>query len=760
MSRLHLLASTAVAVLALSPLGARAQTVDHTTTLDEVVVTGEKTDRSLQDTPTSVGVVTARRINQEAIQSLAEIFQRTANMSETYGHNGFTIRGINNNGVSGGGDSSLATIYVDGAPLPAAITFNGPTDVWDMRQVEVFRGPQSTLQGLNALAGAVVMRTVDPTFDWDLRTRATIASPDETTLAVAGGGPLIADELAFRLSAEKRDGDGFTHNVTLDQPEDPVDSLTVRGRLLWTPKALPGFEARLGYTRFESDGGYLFVYTNTNAPDFYENRRAFSDTANLSHVEADLATLELTQRLSDRLSISAVTSWSDVAQRVQYDGDGTAQAVSYGKNGDDFETLTQELRLNYQGDRLHGLIGAFYYDRDQRRISASRTDVPTPVNTIAGLLSAGGFPTSAAAAIAAQYAAVLPVIPVDYTGDFPAQVTTYALFGDGEWNLTDRLSIVGGFRWDHEENTTQVTQSARFAGVYPDPAAFGAAGSPLYLAVTGINAGVAAMVAQAGSATPPATREFEAFLPKLGVLYDLTPDVTAGFVVQRGYRSGGSSSNTARSQLFAYDPEYTWNYEASLRSAWLDGALTVNANAYYVDWTDQQVYVNFGINLYDSHTVNAGRSHLYGFEIETAHRLSSTFDWYASAGYTRTQFDEFTTTVNGQTSDLTGSEFSFAPRWTLALGGNYRWGDGFVANLNANYRSEVFTSTGFSQGDSRVSGRTLVNGKIGYETGPWGAYVYAKNLFDEHYMSYDRAQTNQAVLGDPRVVGLMLQARW
>lgn len=745
---------------------ALAQTQEGGTTLAEIVVTGEKTDRSLQDTPTSVGVVTARRVEQEAIQSLGEIFQRTANVSETYGHTGFTIRGVNNQGVSGGGDAALTTIYVDGAPLPPSVTFSGPTDAWDIQQVEIFRGPQSTLQGLNALAGSVVMRTVDPTFDWDLRVRAIVADPEETAFAVAGGGPLIEDELAFRISAEKRDGDGFTHNVTQDAPEDPIDSLTVRGRLLWTPKSLPGFEARLGYTRFENDGGYLFVYTNTDVPDFYDNRQAFSDTPNISHVEADLATLELSQALSDRLTLSSVTSWSDIQQFQQYDGDGTAENIGYGYNAYDYDTLTQEFRLNYRGDRFSGLIGAFYYDRDQQADSASRTDVPTPVSTISGLLQAppsqggAGLDSGTANYVAGLYAAALPVIPVNYSADFPNQVTTYALFGDGEWNLNDRLSVVGGFRWDHEENTVQVTQAATFVGTYPDPAAFGAPGTPLYMAVVGINAGVAGLVAQAGSATPESTREFDAFLPKLGVLYDLTPDMTAGFVVQRGYRSGGSSANTARSQVFDYDPEYTWNYEASLRSTWLDGDLTVNANAYYVDWTDQQVSVNFGLNLYDYNTVNAGKSHLYGFEVETSHRLNQAFDWYGSVGYSRTKFDEFETSIDGTVSDLSGSEFSYAPRWTLALGGNYRWSSGFVANLNANYRSEVFTSTGYDQGESKVGGRTVVNGRVGYETDRWGAYVYAKNLLDETYLSYNRRDTDQAVLGDPRVVGLMLQARW
>nr|WP_316626945.1 TonB-dependent receptor plug domain-containing protein [uncultured Brevundimonas sp.] len=250
-----LLAGVGLAAL-LTAGSASAQSQSEATALEEIIVTGEKTDRALQDTPTSVGVTTARRIEREAIQTLGEVFERTANLTETYGHAGFTIRGIGNQGVSGGGDAALATIYVDGAPMPPTLTFSGPTDAWDVRQIEIFRGPQSTLQGLNALAGSVVIRTVEPGFDWDLRARAIIADPKETAFAVAGGGPLIKDELAFRVSAEKRDGDGFVHNETRDAPEDPIDKLTVRARLLWTPKTLPGFEARLGYTHYESDGGY------------------------------------------------------------------------------------------------------------------------------------------------------------------------------------------------------------------------------------------------------------------------------------------------------------------------------------------------------------------------------------------------------------------------------------------------------------------------------------------------------------------------
>lgn len=757
--RAHLLTSAALlAVVSASP--ALAQDLSPAETqIDEIIVLGEKFERSLQDTTTSVAVTTEERIAEEGIISIHEVIDRTANMSQTYGRSGFTIRGISAQGVSGAGDAPLATVYMDGAPLPNGILSNGPTDTWDITQIEVLRGPQSTLQGLNALAGAIVLRSQDPTPYWDFRARAIIADPQETGLAVAGGGPLIDGELAFRVSAESRQGDGFVYNVTRDEPEDPVDRLTLRGRLLWTPSAIPGLEARLGYTRFESSGGYPFTYTRTDTPDYFDNRISVNDSRNGTDYDADIVNLEVSYPLAAGLELISATSWSSVSEFNEYDNDGSALNLGYGFSDRDYDTWTQEFRLAYEADRVRGLLGAFYYSRDTESLSASRIDVPTPVPTISFLLQSNGLDAATADFIAGLYATALPVIPVDYAGDVPSSVTTYALFGDGEWDITDRLSLVGGFRWDHEENQTQVTQTATFIGTYPDPEAFGPVGSDIWFAIMGINMGVADIVASAGGSVPEAQREFDAFLPKLGVRYDITEDVTASFVVQRGYRSGGSSGNLARAQVFAYDPEYTWNYEASLRSTWLDGALTINANAYYVDWTDQQVSVNFGLNDFDYHTVNAGKSHLYGFEIEAAWAPTDALDIYASIGHAQTEFDDFQVGV-GTPSDLSGQEFAFAPEWTLSGGATYRWAEGFIANINANYRSEVFSEVGTAQPTSEVGARTLVNTRVGWETDRWGVYAYAHNLFDEEYVSYRRSGYDTAVLGDPRVVGLILQAQW
>lgn len=747
------LLSTSLLVTLANPWPVFAEDVAAADEPAEIIVTGEKTSRSLQETTASVGVVTAERLADENVLTIQEIYQRTANVSETYGASGFSIRGIDQRGVSGGGDAATATVFVDGAPVQQDILSNGPTDMWDVAQVEIFRGPQSTIQGLNALAGAVHIRTQDPTFNWSAKGRALVSSFDTTQFAVAGGGPLISDELAFRISAEKRDSDGYIYNPTRRAPENPLDSISLRGKLLWKPSALPGFEARLNYHHFETQGGYLFVYVDRSNGDYFKTRTNPSDYPNSSDVNNDQVTLDLRYDLGSGFSFSTLGTWTDTNFIRKYDGDSSAVSRAYSDIAGGAETFTQELRLNYESDRLSGLVGLFYYNRDQYRQSHQVTLVPTPASTIISALTPS-LGAATAQQVAGIYTAALPNIPVDYTSDFPTQVETMALFADARYRVTDQLSLIGGFRYDHERNKIGGEAIASFVGTLPNAALYPA---PLNGAITALNGFVLGLVNDANGSAPVGTRKFNAFLPKGGVEMAWTPDLSTAFVAQRGYRSGGSSFNTARSQLFAYDPEFTWNYELSLRSAWLNGRLTANANAFYIDWTEQQTTANFGNGTYDTHTVNAGKSHVYGFEVEVAHRVSSVFDWYASIGHTRTKFDEFVTDV-GSITDLSGLEFPYAPKWTLSGGANVRFAGGFNANVNASYRSAVMTDVSIPQVESRVGARTLVNARIGYAADHWSLSLFANNVFNEKYDQYVNDYTGFAVIGAPRSVGVVLEA--
>ncbi len=736
--------------------GGEAAPPPDPTTLDQIVVTGEKSGRSVQDTTSSVAVTTEARIEQENLQSAYEVFNRTANMAQTYGDAGFSIRGIRN--IDGGSDAPLATIYLDGAALPWKAISWAPLSLWDLQQVEVLRGPQSTLQGENALAGAIVLRTAEPTMDWQGKLRVLASDPSDRSLAGAIGGPIVADELAFRASVEQRSFDGYTWNLTRQAADDAQVSAIYRGKLLWTPSAIAGLKVQLGYTRSHRTGPYMYSYVRTDLPDYFAHRYTTNNTPDRTRSDSDIVTLQADYALSDAWSLSSVSAWNKVTSSSLWDMDHGPDNAGYARRQLDDTTASQELRLHYAGAAVQGLLGAYWARHVEDNDAQLLNNVATPTTTIAGLLRSAGFPAATATAIATRYAQALPVIPVDYVSASPTRSSNRALFADGQWQMGSGFSLLGGLRYDRQRYAMASDTTAAFAGRYPDPAAFAASGTALYRAIVAINQGVAGIVRSANGEVAWNTRDFDALLPKLGVRYDWNPDLSASLVVQRGYRSGGSSFNSARSQAFPYDPEYTWNYEAALRSQWLDRRLTLNANAYYIDWKDKQTTAYFGLNSFDFNTVNAGRAHLYGAELEASHRPNEAFDWYGSLGYARTRYDSFATIAGASVIDYAGREFAYAPHWTAALGANWRFAEGWLANLNASFRDRVYTDIG--AGAVQLASRTVVNAKFGYENLDWSAWIFANNLLDRQYLQYRWATDPVAILGAPRVVGIGFEARW
>ncbi|MCH4150608.1 MAG: TonB-dependent receptor [Sphingobium sp.] len=715
---------------------------------DEIIVTGEKFARPLQATTSSVTLVQSSDITTRGLTRLQDIIGRTANISPANGPAGFSIRGITNSGVSGAGEADTAVIYIDNTPLAWTYLQAAPTRLWDIASVEIWRGPQSTLRGLNSLAGAIMIQSTDPDLhDWDVRSRVSHSDEPAKGFAIAGGGPIQSDQLAVRVALETQSRDGFIHNLTRHTHEDREESTTARLKLLWTPAALSGFSLKLGYNRFRREGGFYRVYARTDSANFLHHPIATDNVPNTTDLDFDSISAQGRYDVTPELSLINETSWSRARERSSFDGDYGPTNAAYSRQARNYRTWTQELRLQIDTASLKGVAGLFYYDRNLASATQSRTNVPTPVSTIAALLSAQHVPQ--ANAIASAYGAALPVVTVDFDGAFPTHVKSYAAFADLRYGLTERLWLLGGFRYNRESTRNQVIQTSQFAGTFPNPLAFG----PLAPAIAQINLAVGSFVQQANAAAPAGKRNFSAFLPKFGLQMNWSDDLATSAVVQRGYRSGGLSTNIARAQSVSYDPEYIWNYELSLRSLLLGGKLRLNANAFLTDWRNQQVSVNFGLNSFDINTVNAARSRLYGFEVEAVEQLSDEWSLYASIGHTHTRFSRFTLPLTGTAANLKGTEFAHAPHWTLSGGADFQLHNNLFGSLNASYSSRSFAAVGPSQYLYRVVPHTIVNGRIGYRTERWSVAVEVQNLLDKVYAVYKSPTESRAVLNAPRTFG-------
>jgi len=745
---------------------------DNNQEYERIMVTGQKITRTLQETPASIAVFSTEKIEQQNLGEISEVLFETANVHST-GNGSFNIRGIDAFNVSGSGTSALASVYIDAAALPERIIRNG-FSTWDASQIEILRGPQSTLQGRNSLAGAIVMTTTAPSHEWNGKYRVQVGENGEQEAAIAFGGSLVEDQLAFRFSAEKEDFDGYNYNITRKEDADFKNDELYRLKLLYTPTAIPDLSAQLSFTRATTDKGTASVNVPESG-DPFKQRFVTNNDPQTTVFETDITTLEVNYPLNDIWIATSVSTYSDViAGWNNFDSDNGPEDGGTRFNNENVKTFSQEFRLTLDGDRLSGLIGAYYFDQDltSKYGGTNNIALASVGLTSDSLVKRFGLDQATADFTINQYAGFNPIV-IDQLSGSNQQIKSSALFADFTYEINEQWNIFAGIRWDREKQDNADTQSFSVANLASMPNASNYP-APLNSLIGGINAQLLTLVGDANKKSPIADASFNEFIPKLGISYMWNDDLTTSFTYQKGYRSGGVGVNTAKSTPYQFDSESTSNYEFSLRSFWLDGDLMFNANAFYIDWEDQQVDVQLSENSFDSETKNAGSSTVKGFELEAFYQLSTELELSASVGQAKTEFTDFVVTIptNSEPTvfDLTGRSFENSPEFTANLAATYSGDNGIFANISMNYADSSNADTnpysrGLQEGDDNFDlqndSRTLVNMKVGYEWESIGLYLIGKNILDKEYISGAAFGTGRRVvkqnLGAPRQISISLQ---
>ena len=678
---------------------------------DTITVTGQKVERSLQDTTSSVVVLQESLVQDLTFTEITDLYRFAPNVGQLDSSEGtFSIRGVPAiGGVGFGGRANTSTLYVDDVFQSDLGIEAGPAGVFDIDQVEIYRGPQSTIQGRNALMGAVIIRTQDPTYEWGVKGRVEYSEFNTQRYGLAVGGPIVDDVVAFRLAGDFRKTDGFVTNPTTGRDDlDEDEALTLRAKLLVEPT--DRLSALVTYIYSEGDASSGLGSGVVQGPDFFDRTVNVANPV-LQSITSHNISAKLTYELSDHITIEAVTGYSDAdeesAPRFEVDPD----AIDFLDIGfDKQEILTTDLRVLYEKGPLNLLGGFFYFDREG-----------TGERDLSGELVLGGG---------------LIRTNISFLSSGASQVENYAFYVDGEYDLSDRLSLLFGGRYDREEFANQSQSSSIFDPEFPQ---FGLETS----------IGVVRDI----------DTTFDAFLPKAGLRFDLTDTQTVGLVAQRGYRSGGAGINAANTP-FEYDSEFLWNYELSYRSTWLDGRTSLNANIFYVDWTGQQVVTGNGINTV---TVNAGESRLWGIEAEVFAQATDDLTLFTTFGYNNTEFTDF----DSVDPRFNGKEFRLAPDFQASFGAVYTNDFGLFASVDGTYVSDAFSDPENSPSDIDPTDNALdsyfvVNAKVGYEADNWALYGFVRNAFDEEYALRINREDDRsgglgsAVLGAPQVFGAEL----
>lgn len=669
------------------------------TALPGIVVEGEKVVKTLRDTTTSIGVVTGEQIRTEQIEDLQGALNSQANVLATEGsggNNGFTIRGLNSEGLTQNQNPSAApliSVVIDGATQNPEATRRGARGLWDVEQVEVLRGPQSALQARNSLAGSVFIKTKDPTYKWEAIVEGTAGQQDLKSGGFVVNAPIVTNQAALRISGQALERN---HDISHGDPDnDPLDEdilRTIRGKLLLEPDSISGLSALFTIARVHDTPAVLSV----SAP--------FEDRIHAAGSSVDFRSTETTNYISDigytfspGMTFRSITSYADTETEI---GSAASAAIQRDtvRDGGDF---TQDLRLEieHSGNGLSGVVGLFYGLFKFGQDSFDEID-----------LGGGLIP--------------LQVLTTD------VETESMAAYADLRYRFWDRFVLIGGGRLLKDK-----IKSTADGSILPD------------------------LLGPFGAIQSNFSDEFTEALPRAGITYDLTTDQTIGFMYNKGYRNGFTELNLNTALFNIVKPEYMDAYELSYRSAWANNSLSINANAFYYDYKDQQVAFDEDFFLVPGYPVstivNADSSHAYGAEIETRWRPVQPLQLYGSLGLMRTKFDTFTGPLG---ENYAGNEFPEAPSYTIAAGGLWQDASGWFAGANLRYTDGYYSGSDLANSPLRlVDGYTIVDARIGYEWDKYTLTVFAKNLFNEEYVTSKSINATQATVGDEQLFGVTLR---
>ena len=734
--------------------------------LDTVVVRGEKLGRKLSETTSSVSVFNGRNIEDQGDGSLGQLLRRAANTSAQEEGN-LSIRGVSQTGADGAIGAPLISVQVDGVTLDKTSQQGALEDLFDVDQVEVLRGAQSTSQGRNALAGAVVVNTREPTREWELRTRVIRARRDGREYAIAGGGPL-SEAFAFRLTGSFENDDGFvTHQPDGDEDFARAQKSLLRGKLAFAPPGWSAFDSLLTVSASRSSG----------QPDYnQESGEAGSDPAQRRTATANEPTGDLVRsgqaswrnrlHLGEGIALTAVTAHQRGKQNYLRDFDGLAED---GGDNDGFThgaNVSQELRLNLKDiGPFTGVVG-FYGGRFQQDVSFYSDDIYVTADQV-------GAPSI-------PVAGDLVGVGLDFFSLSSTDARNYAGFTEFDIALPWRLTATLGLRYDRERlDSSNLAETTR--GDAQVRTLDGLQTVPLSGEVLAALPGVSVLpLLEQGALVPSSnglqrgSTRYSALLPKAGLRWAVTAHWSVFATYAEAYRAGGVAVDTTNGQSLPYDPEYTTNYEIGARGDYARFDLAVNL--FHTDWRDQQVQELRGQFFV---TRNAARSRLRGGEASLGWRPLDSLRLQFAAGMVDTKFidyrvgeDDDTPVVGTTAIDYSGNRFIFAPRFTGSLGLVWRpraRARGLMVAANYSQRSRAF-ATAANRERERSESRSLLDGRIGWERGVFRGYVFGKNLLDDDRVTetyqfpdgYPGAGTPRgyASYSAPRTIGVQVEGRF
>jgi iron complex outermembrane receptor protein len=670
----------------------------------DILVVARRRSESLQDVPAAITAFTADTIEAAGIERPIDFVNLTSNVNLVETQNAGTsfiiIRGITQARNS---EPSVAVI-IDGVQQVNPSQFNQA--LFDIEQIEVLKGPQGGLYGRNAIGGAIVIRTRQPTDEFEGQVTAGVDNGVGYWLRGGISGP-ISDTLKFRLSGAWYDTKGFIRNTFLNEDADPVEDLGLRGTLLWTPSSRFTADLRASYNRLRTQALYFNIVTDVNDTSLPvrvnnagQNDRDIYNVSLRLNYETDAGTFT---------SVTSYDTLEEILTGDQFDFLPIEESFfftappEFGGLGFDLtqsqfldvEAISQEIRFTSPEDRrLRYIVGAYAIDTN-RFISTGNM-----VDTGNGVFPVFREPTTNPLNPQATFLA-------DRQDNF-----AWAVFGNASYDITDALEIDLSLRYDRDRRRNTTLTPPQFLPNVP--------GFP--------------PVAQTGEVRRIV---FDDWQPKVTLTWEPTTYLTFYGGYSRGFRSGGfnqtgvgvvAAANGFVSVEDIYLDETADTFEIGARAQLFDRRMTISANAYTTKSENGYFFVFLATNS-TQNLGNVPEVRLDGFEIEATARPAPGFDVNFGLGYTFSEIKDF------PDPSVIGNEAPLISRYTLNLGAQYRHemadtGIGLLVRMDYRRTGRTWWDVPNSTVRRPID---LVNARFGFEGENWSLIAFAENLFDEEY---------------------------
>ena len=462
------LAVVAAATLSTSPVHAQQPV------LEEVTVTAQLREESLQDVPVSVSAVSGAKIKDFGIDKIEDLQAYVPNpsFSETGIGTNIYIRGIGS-GINQGFEQSVG-MYVDGVYHGRAQLARAP--FLDLQRVEVLRGPQNILYGKNSIAGAMSIVTAEPSDEFEGLVSALYEPDhDEQVYDVVLSGPLT-DNFGARLAYRNRSMDGYVDNLTLNRDEPERDEETIRLKFNWQPTDELEATLKFEHSEFDVTGRQIEIvrdqpslnpafmglnYSGALVGLFGADPSALNTTqdyerssgGDYSNNDTDNITLTVNYALGD-YQLTSITGHLEYEYDELCDCDFTAADMFTLSAEEEYEQFSQEFRITSPtGGAFDWIAGLYYQDSELEfsdNFNVSQTAVlPNVLDTLLPARFGAAYPVGAAQQLRG----------INVPRSFEQDTELWSVFGQVTWNMTDTFRVTAGarFSWEDKEGSRSLT---------------------------------------------------------------------------------------------------------------------------------------------------------------------------------------------------------------------------------------------------------------------------------------------------------------